>query len=181
MQRRALRVCCAPNAFKECLGADEAALALARGVRRAARSFRTEVDVSCFPLCDGGDGSLQVIAKALSQSPSHVTLEKRQVNGPLGTSVEAECALIRPNDPSAPVIGVVEMAEASGIRFVQQVSSETVWNASTYGTGELIAHLLRQVLHRSQTDLRLCWRKCYKRLWHWVFRVCVCVCVCVCV
>jgi glycerate kinase len=80
-----------------------------------------------LPLADGGEGTLDAL---LARGG-----ERRSVNvaGPLGDPVEAEYGLL-----DGGRIGVVEMAQASGLTLVPEERRDA-WAASTHGTGELIA------------------------------------------
>jgi glycerate kinase len=93
------------------------AAALARGLRDGGR------EAVELPIADGGEGTLD----ALGGEVRHAT-----VSDPLGRPVEARFALI--DDGRT---GVVEMAEASGLKLVAE-DERDAWAASTRGTGELI-------------------------------------------
>jgi glycerate kinase len=60
------------------------------------------------------------------------------VRGPLGDPVEASFALLGPQPPSLGALSqraLLEMASASGLALISELDP---WNASTYGTGQLI-------------------------------------------
>ena len=115
-----MRVVVAPNAFKDCLSAADAAAAIARGVADA----RAKADV--VPIADGGDGTLDALISGVGGTVMGVI-----ARGPLGLPVRAH--LGRLNDGS----GVVEMAQASGLALVAAGERDPM-RASSYGTGELI-------------------------------------------
>jgi len=117
-----MNVLIAPNAFKECLTADEVARAMAEGVRRA----DPKAKIRLLPLADGGDGTLDVLARAF-RARKH----SRIVEGPLGRPVRARWAM------SPRGIALIEMAEASGLRLVPP-SRRNPMKTSTRGTGQLI-------------------------------------------
>ena len=73
-----MHVLCAPDSFKESLTAAAAATAMAEGARRADRN----IAVSCCPVADGGDGSLEMLAAALDAE-----VRTEPVSGPLGEPV----------------------------------------------------------------------------------------------
>jgi glycerate 2-kinase len=110
-----------PDGFKGTYSAREAASAIAAGVREGG------FDAVELPLADGGEGTLDAL---LARGG-----ERRSVNveGPLGEPVEAEYGLL-----DGGRIGVVEMAQASGLTLVPEARRDA-WAASTRGTGELIA------------------------------------------
>jgi glycerate kinase len=115
-----VRVIVAPNAFKGCLTAHEAADAIARGVSSAGAEPET------LPVADGGDGTLDVLVAGVGGTVMGVI-----ARGPLGLPVRAHLA--RLSDGT----GVVEMAQASGYALVG-ASERDPTRASSYGTGELL-------------------------------------------
>lgn len=118
------RVLVAPDAFKGTLTADDAAQALALGVRRAIPDAHVEV----LPLADGGDGTLAALrAAGFTQRPV-VT------RGPLGVPVVSAVAR---RDATA----VVELADACGIaRLSPGVLAPMT--TSTLGLGDAITDAL---------------------------------------
>ena len=78
-----MRIVAAPDKFKQCCTAREAARAIASGARAAA----PDAQVIEMPLADGGEGTLDVLSRAF---PHRV---KARVQNPLGREVEAEYAL----------------------------------------------------------------------------------------
>ena len=116
-----LPVLVAPDSFKGTFSAREVAAAIAEGLRESGREVRE------LPVADGGEGTMDVIVSALGGEVRTVT-----ASDPLGRPVEASFALLP--DGSA----VVEMAKASGLGLVAE-DERDAWEASTRGTGELIA------------------------------------------
>jgi glycerate kinase len=116
-----LPVLVAPDSFKGTFSAREVAAAIAGGLRSAGREARE------LPVADGGEGTMEVIVTALGGDVRTIT-----ATGPLGRPVEAKFALL----PDG--AGVVEMAQASGLSLVDEAERDA-WEASTRGTGELIA------------------------------------------
>ena len=115
-----------PDKFRGTLSAAAAAAAIARGLRSAGIE-----DVTELPLADGGEGTLDVILAARGGARRSTT-----VTGPLHDPVDAEWAML--GDGTA----VIEMARASGQGLVA-VERRDPLEASTRGTGELIAAALR--------------------------------------
>jgi glycerate kinase len=120
-----VKIVAAPNAFKGCLTAREAAAAMANGLRRAVPG----AEIVEVPVADGGDGLVAVVHDALGGTLSNVA-----VTGPLGEKVEA--AICRVGDLVA-----IEMALASGLALVPRERRDAL-AATTIGTGELIRHAL---------------------------------------
>ncbi|MFA9560576.1 glycerate kinase [Evansella sp. AB-rgal1] len=118
------KIIIAPDSFKECMTAQEAAKAIERGFRSV---FQNEIDIELIPMADGGEGTTQSLGDALSGR-----FHKQVVTGPLGEPVEATFAL---SDDKTTAI--IEMAEASGLALVPREKRNPLI-ATTYGTGELI-------------------------------------------
>jgi len=112
------------------LRADEAAAAMAAGLRRA--GFDDVIEV---PLADGGEGTLDTLLSAMGGSR-----RVARVTGPLGDPLDAEWGVL----PSG--IAVIEMARASGLSLVSGRNDPL--RASTRGTGELIAVARREGFRR---------------------------------
>ena len=115
-----MRVLIAPDKFKGSLAAREAAAAVAAGLAKIPGFI-----VDCCPVADGGEG----FAEALSTRWDEV----EGVRDPLGRPVMARCGWL---DATT---AVLEMSEASGLhRLAPQ--ERNPWQASTFGTGQLIRH-----------------------------------------
>jgi glycerate kinase len=117
-----LPVLVAPDSFKGTFSAAEVAAAIARGLRAGGR------EAVELPIADGGEGTMDALVSSLDG-----TLRTATVSDPLGRPVEARFGLV-----DGGRTGIVEMAEASGLRLVAEHERDA-WAASTYGTGELIA------------------------------------------
>lgn len=121
-----MRVLVAPNAFRGSLEGRAVASHAADGVRRA---FSDAV-VEEVALADGGDGTLEVLARACSARVVAV-----KVTDALHRPISGRLAL------SADGTAIVEMAEVSGLRRLREQELAPM-RASTRGTGELIRHAL---------------------------------------
>jgi len=110
-----------PDSFKGTLTARDAAEAMARGAASALPDSR----VILLPLADGGEGTLDAL---LSVGGERRSLE---VEGPSGAPVTAAWGILPDGT------GVVEMAEASGLRWVDPATND-LRAATSYGTGALI-------------------------------------------
>lgn len=114
------RLLAAPDKFRGTATAAEVAAAIGRAAREAGW------DVEEIPVADGGEGLLEV----LGGRPRQAT-----VTGPLGRPVEAEWRLL----DGSPRTAVVEMARASGLDLAGGAAGNDPMQATTKGTGELIA------------------------------------------
>jgi glycerate kinase len=120
-----VRVVIAPDSFKGSIGASAAAAALASGWR----SVRPGDEVVCVPLADGGEGTLDVLAAAVSGARWH----QERVTGPAGQPVD--CAWLElPGGVAA-----VELARASGLPLLARPDP---LGAQTTGLGEVIGRAL---------------------------------------
>jgi glycerate kinase len=113
----AVLVVAAPDKLRGTARAADAAAAIARAAVAAGWRCREQ------PLADGGEGTLEVFG-----GPNRTT----QVTGPLGDPVVAGWRLDGRR-------AVIEMAQASGLQLVGGPDGNDPIEASTVGTGELIA------------------------------------------
>jgi glycerate kinase len=113
----------APDSFKGTFNAAQVAGAIGRGIERAGL-----MPPDLCPLADGGEGTLDALLPQLGGELLAVT-----VKGPLGAPVRTGFGLVEDGGTA-----IVEMAMASGLGLVPDAEKDA-WNASTYGTGELIA------------------------------------------
>jgi glycerate kinase len=116
-----MRVLFAPDSFKGSITAADAAAALARGWHRA----RPGDQVTCLPLADGGEGTLDMLAAAVPGARWH----RATVTGPGGAPADA--AWLELPDGAA----VIELAQGSGLPLLDRLDP---LGAQTTGTGELI-------------------------------------------
>lgn len=118
-----MHILIAPNAFKNSLPANGVAAAIQEGLQQS--NFRGST--SCFPICDGGDGTAALIIQHLKGRylESHV-------QDPLGRDMDASIGLID-NGSTA----VIEMATASGLQLLRPTERDPL-HTSSFGTGELI-------------------------------------------
>jgi glycerate kinase len=108
----------APDSFKGTYSARQVAAALAAGFRAA------DYEVDQCPIADGGEGTMDALL-------DDGQLRSATVEDPLGRPIEARFGI-------RDAIGIVEMAAASGLGLVAPEERDAI-NASTSGTGELIA------------------------------------------
>ena len=139
-----MRVLIAFDKFKDALTAPQACAAAADVLRR---QFPGVMVDEC-PLADGGEGFGPILTAATGGR-----WVKARVTGPQGEDVEAGFGLVLRSKippaalarlglktegaPAGSIIGVVEMAEASGLQLVPR-DRRNPWNATSAGTGELV-------------------------------------------
>jgi glycerate 2-kinase len=119
-----MRVICAPDKFKQCCSAAEAAAALARGVLSAA----PDAEVIELPVADGGEGTLDALREAF---PDRRTLN---VQDALGRDVQAEFALSGDR-------ALIESAQACGLWRLDE-HERNPGATHTFGVGQLITAAL---------------------------------------
>ena len=118
-----MNILIAPNAFKNSLTAEAAALAIKEGLLQS----KLDCHCECFPVGDGGDGTAELIIKKRRGETVGTT-----VHGPLGKKINATFGLIDDGKTA-----IIEMANASGLRLLQQDQLDPLL-ANSYGTGEQI-------------------------------------------
>jgi glycerate 2-kinase len=120
-----VRVVIAPDSFKGSITATAAAAALAAGWRAA----RPGDLVTCLPLADGGEGTLDVLAARVAGA----RWRRTRVTGPGGAPVTCDWLQL-PGGAAA-----VELARASGLPLLAQPDP---MRAQTTGLGELLVTAL---------------------------------------
>ncbi len=121
----------APDSFKGTFRAVEVAEAIGAGATDAG----AEVDLC--PVADGGEGTLEVLALPLGAE-----LRRAPATDPLGREIEAAYGVVEPSRRGEAPLAIVEVAAASGLGLVSERERDPL-RASTRGTGELIAHAVR--------------------------------------
>jgi len=121
-----MRIVFAPDSFKGTVSADDAAAALAAGWRNA----RLDDEVLLAPMADGGEGALDVLARA---TPNARWRSAPDCTGPDGRRVDGRYLLL-PGDVAA-----VELAVTSGLPLMREPDP---LRATTRGLGEVIAAAL---------------------------------------
>ncbi|KAB7787024.1 glycerate kinase [Bifidobacterium cebidarum] len=122
----------APDSFKNCMTAREAAEAIRSGLS----AVFPDAEYDMVPMADGGEGTVQALVDATGG-----TLRQATVLDPLQRSVSATYGLLGADGAeragNGATTAVIEMAAASGIGFVNE-ATENPLAATTYGTGQLI-------------------------------------------
>ncbi len=127
------KVVIAPTAFKGSLTPVEAAQAMEQGVRRAL----PDAEVVVLPLADGGDGMLECLTYA-----GVCTLHRHTVSDALGRARTAPYGM-----GANGKTGFIEMAQICGLAQLRPEERDPRIT-TTFGVGEMIAHLLARGVHR---------------------------------
>lgn len=125
-----MKIVIAPDSFKGCMTAAEAAAAIEEGMRRAL----PDADYVAVPMADGGEGTVQALVDAAGGR-----LVPAVVTGPLGTPVAAVYGILGDRDGGR--TAVIEMASAAGLDLVD-IASRDARITTTFGVGELIRDAL---------------------------------------
>ncbi len=122
-----MKIVIASDSYKGSLDSSQVNEAMRKGILRVFE----DAEIKCIPIADGGEGTVDAVMTCCGGSYCYET-----VTGPGSREVIARYGILP--DKSA----VIEMAAASGLPLVQDVTPDTVMNSTTYGTGQLIASAL---------------------------------------
>ena len=120
---RRMKITIAPDSFKGCLGALEAALAMEEGARRVF----PEAEFAVVPMADGGEGTVRALVEATGGE-----FVSEEVADPLGRPIKATYGILKDG-----LTAVMEMAAASGLPLLAPEERNPLLT-STLGTGQLI-------------------------------------------
>ncbi|NNJ71138.1 MAG: glycerate kinase, partial [Kiritimatiellales bacterium] len=123
-----MKIVVAPDSFK----GNMRSARVCEIIKQAIHCEVPDADVVNVPMADGGEGTVESVVAATGGK-----FESLKVCGPLGDPVEALYGLLP--DGTA----IMEMASASGIELVP-VGRLNPMAATTYGTGELLKHLIEE-------------------------------------
>lgn len=134
-----MRVLIAFDKFKDSMSAREACAVAARAVEDSVAGAR----IAEAPLADGGEGFCEILTRARGGD-----ISVHRVAGPRFEPAEAQLGMVELEAldpglrdflgvPSTGMLGIVEMAQASGLASLAQ-SDRDPWHTSTLGTGELL-------------------------------------------
>ncbi|HET7628860.1 MAG TPA: glycerate kinase [Bacillales bacterium] len=126
-----MNILIAPDSFKGSVTAKEAAKAMEKGIRKV----DPDADMQLVPMADGGEGTMSSLVEATNGSVYEV-----EVQDPLGRNIVAQYGVTGDGQTA-----IVELASASGLHTLLKEELDPRV-ASTYGTGQLIAHVLNQGL-----------------------------------
>lgn len=130
------RVVLAPDSFKGTIRAGDAASALAEGWR----AVDPAADLVLRPMADGGEGTLDAFAAAVSGARRVPVVVAPPWGDPRDGGVDAAWLLLPPTPDAPRGTGVVELASTSGIELFG--ARREPWDASTDGFGGAIAAAL---------------------------------------
>ena len=121
-----MRILIAPDSFKDSLSAAKVAESLAKGIKSTFQA----AEISLLPLADGGEGTLDAIK-------GNLEYVKCMASDPLFRKIESKYLWDEKTKTA-----FVEMAQISGLELVTEKERNPL-KTSTLGTGELIAHALK--------------------------------------
>ncbi len=124
-----MRVLVAPQEFKGSLGADEAAAAIASGIRRVHREWTLDI----LPLSDGGPGLLDAMRRAVTADTMAAV-----VHDALGRRVLGRYLRVRGTGEI-----IVEAAQANGLLHLKPDERDPL-HADSFGVGEIIADAAKE-------------------------------------
>jgi glycerate kinase len=128
-----MRIVVAPDSYKGSLSALQVAQAMERGIR----AVYPGAEVDLVPIADGGEGTVESLARATGGRLEHAT-----VSDPLGRPVRAAWGILGDGRTA-----VLEMAAASGLPLLAPEERDPRV-ASTCGTGQLVRAVLDRGLRR---------------------------------
>jgi len=124
-----LTIVLAPDSFKGSMSS----VAVCRVIREEWERVCPEDRILCFPLADGGEGTVDALVNATSGR-----FMSARVSGPLGDPVDAAWGILGDGQTA-----VIEMAAASGLTLIEPCRRNPRVT-STFGTGQLIRAALEE-------------------------------------
>ncbi len=124
-----LRVLVAPSGLKESIGPQDAARAIAAGVRKALPDARIDV----LPMIDGGEAFASTLVELTGG-----TLSTVRVCGPSGKAIDTQVGFLGGAETRT---AVMDVASVAGLRLMPR-AKRNILTASSFGVGELIAKAL---------------------------------------
>lgn len=124
-----MKIVISPDSYKGSLTALEATYE----INKAIKEISQDIETVLLPVADGGEGTLEALITATQGSTIDV-----EVHDPIGRLIQAEYGVLGDGETC-----VIEMAKASGIMLLQKEENNP-FQASTFGTGELVLHALNR-------------------------------------
>ena len=118
-----MKIVIAPDSFKNCMSAAEAAEAIREGLAQAL----SHAEFDLIPMADGGEDTVRALVDATGG-----TLHAVEAADPLARPIQATYGILGDGETA-----VIEMAAASGIHLVDDAAKNPL-EATTYGTGQLM-------------------------------------------
>ncbi len=122
-----MKIVVAPDSFKESLSAELVARSIVEGLR----TVWSDAEYVELPLADGGEGTVKTLTEAV-----HGEMVECGVHDPLMRPIRTEYGLTDDGRTA-----VIEVASASGLSLLAPDERDPC-TATSFGTGELIAHAL---------------------------------------
>ena len=117
------KVVLAFDSFKGSVSSKE----ITQTLQRAISSEWEDIDVVSFPIADGGEGTVEILADALGAESVCCT-----VHDPLMRSINARYAIVYDQH-----LAIMEMASAAGLPLLSEKERNPMFT-STYGVGEMV-------------------------------------------
>lgn len=130
-----MKVIMIPSGFKECLDAEEVAVAMAAG----AKKFESYIQTKMLPMIDGGEGFAKAIVKIKNGELIHKT-----VTGPVWKKIDSHYGIFKEGKMRT---AVIEMAAVAGLKLVPK-NLRNPLQTTTYGVGELILDALNKRVNK---------------------------------
>ena len=124
-----MKIVLAPDSYKNSLTAKQVAQSMKKGFAKV----YPDAEFVNVPMADGGEGTVQSLVDARNGQMITET-----VVNPLGNKAQAQYGLIDDGQ-----VAVIEMAQASGIQFINQFT-QNPYVTTTFGTGELIKSAIQK-------------------------------------
>ncbi len=118
-----MKIVIAPDSFKGSLDSER----ICRIIRYAAKRAFSDCNIIELPLADGGEGTVELMAKALRG-----TVEKIQVEGPFGKPVTATVGFVDKGNTA-----IIESAQAIGLPLAGKRANPE--RTSSFGVGQMIS------------------------------------------
>lgn len=126
-----MKILVAADSFKGSLTSVEVADAIRRGLLSADPA----AEVCCLPVADGGEGTSEILTRALGGDVIHCRAED-----PLGRPVNAEYGIAKSGSRT---VAIIDVAQAGGLTLIAPEERD-IMHSSSYGTGMLIADAVRK-------------------------------------
>ncbi len=124
-----MKIVLAPDSYKNSLTAKEVAASIRQGFEKV----YPDAEYVNVPMADGGEGTVQSLVDAKNGE-----IVTEEVVNPLGGKTDAHFGLIDDG-----TVAVIEMAEASGIQFINRFT-QNPYVTTTFGTGQLIKAAIKR-------------------------------------
>ena len=117
-----MKIVIACDSFKESMSALEACCAIEKGIKTVDQT----IDCLCIPMADGGEGTTEVLKKALGAAPCYVKVEN-----PFGQAIEAMYCMNKEG------VAIMEVATTCGIDLISREQRNPTKGLSV-GLGQMI-------------------------------------------